>query len=374
MKINPIISWWVTPKLPYHDVFAKHNFLTQWIIHPIKRRLAKKYLEYLRKKKKITVIGITGSAGKTTTKEMLVSVLSLDGQTIYSEKNIDSVYNIPNTILKCRVNTKYLVLEMGVEYPGEMDYYLWLVKPDIGIITNIYPTHTEFFGDIDGVFEEKSKLANGLTKGGVIFLNSDDQKLVRLGKTLGGKARYFDSDVNPIRSNENAAKAVAKELGIDSKIIEKGISNYQNPDHRFQIIKHKSGAMIFDDSYNSNPWAAIASLKYFNKISKGKKIAVLGDMLELGTYNEEGHRLLGKEVAKSGFDTVIGVGNSSKFIIDEVKKESPLTKTYIFHSVDETFDTVLAQLFSGSSVLIKGSRSIRLDKLVDYLTKKKGYN
>src|SRR3989304_10463920 len=138
-KVNKIIRWWVTPKLPLQDVFEKHNFISQWLMHPIKRRLARYYLKLIQKYTDITVIGVTGSAGKSTTVQMITSILKHRGKTHATPPSIDPVYNIPNTILKCVPGTKYLILEMSVEYPGEMDYYLWLAKPDIGVITKIYP-------------------------------------------------------------------------------------------------------------------------------------------------------------------------------------------------------------------------------------------
>ena len=126
--------------------------------------------------------------------------------------------------------------------------------------------------------------------------------------------------------------------------------------------------MILDDSYNSNPWAALSSLEYFNKLAKGKKIAVLGDMLELGDYDEVAHRELGIRVAKSNFEIVIGVGKSSKFLIEEVKKNSPNTKTYLFATIKDVVPIVESKLTKGVSMLVKGSRSIGLDRLVDELT------
>lgn len=366
-KINPIIRWWVTPKLPPEDVFAKHNFISKWIIHPIKRRLARAYIKFLQQNTDIKIIGITGSAGKTTTKEMLASILKLQDGTICTPKNIDSIYSIPNTILATLPGTEYLILEMGIEYPGEMDFYLWLVKPDIGLITNIFPTHTEFLGNIDGVFKEKSKLVLGLSKSGLAVLNSGDAKLKTLSNKLRSKIIWFSPDINPLTQNANAARVLAKYLGVDNEKIESGLAVYKKPVHRLQIIKHKSGAMILDDSYNSNPWAALSSLEYFNKLAKGKKIAVLGDMLELGDYDEVAHRELGKQIAKSNFETVIGVGSSSKFLIDEVKRYSGDTKTFLFARSEDAITTVESSLGKGVSVLVKGSRSIGLDRLVDRL-------
>lgn len=378
-KVNPLVQWWVTPKLPYHDVyelpllinkskFVKYgHILSQWLVHPIKRRMARSYLRFLQKYTNIKVIGITGSAGKTTTKEMLFSILKSQGKSVCTRTYIDPVYNIPNTILRALPGTKYLILEMGVEYPGEMDFYLWLAKPDIGIITNIFPAHTEFLGDIEGVFREKSKLVLSLNRDEVAVLNLGDRKLKSLSNNLRAKIIWFEPSENPFLQNANAARTVAKTLGVNAEGIEKGLANYQRPPHRLEVIEHKSGAIILDDSYNSNPWAALSTLEYFNKMAKGKKIAVLGDMLELGDYDEIGHRELGREVAKSNFDSVIAVGKSSKFLIDEVRKRSGETKTYLLNNVEETFPIAERLLGKNVSMLIKGSRSIGLDKLVEYL-------
>ncbi len=353
--------------LPTEDVLAQHSFVSKWITHPIKRRLARLYIKFLQKFTDITVIGVTGSAGKTTTKEMLASILGLSGKTTYTPKNIDSVYSIPNTILKTLPGTKYLILEMGVEYPGEMDFYLWLVRPDIGVITNIFPTHTEFLGNIDGVFKEKSKLVKSLSENQTAVLSSGDSKLKNLEGKLKAKILWFEDDINPLIQNANASKVLAKSLGISDKQIAKGLKIYPKPTHRLEIIKHSSGALILDDSYNSNPWAALASLAYFKKIAKGTKIAVLGDMLELGDFDETAHRQLGKQVAQSNFLVVIGVGKSSRFLIDEVNKISKTTKTYLFESSEKAIPQVRSLLDKDVYVFVKGSRSIGLDKLVKVL-------
>lgn len=366
-KVNPIVKWWVTPKLPPEDIFVPHNLISQWVVHPVKRRLARWYVKVLQKYTHIKVIGITGSAGKTTTKEMLASILKLDGKTVYTPKNIDSIYSIPNTILSTLPGTKYMILEMGVEYPGEMDFYLWLVKPDIGVITNIFPTHTEFLGDISGVFEEKVKLVSSLSKEGKAVLNSSDKMLKSLSDKLAAEIIWFNPDVNPMAQNANAAKVLAKSFGISDGRIKQGIATYKKPVHRLTVINHKSGAMILDDSYNSNPWAALSTLEYFNKIAMGKKIAVLGDMLELGNYDEDAHRELGRSVANAGFETVIGVGKSSKFLIDEVKLHSNNTKTYLFDNVHGAIPVIKDELGKNVSILVKGSHSIHLDRLIDSL-------
>src|SRR3990170_1754459 len=202
-KVNSLIKWWVTPKLPYQDVYGLPllkekgvlsliNYrIIQWFSHPIKRRAARQYLRLLQHFTDIKVIGITGSVGKSTTSQMINSILKQNGSVVCTLPNVDSVYNIPNTILRCQPETKYLILEMSVEYPGEMDYYLWLAKPDIGIITNIYPTHTEFFTNIEGVRKEKVKLIQNLDKNNFAVLNLEDKNLKKSAKDLKAKIVWY---------------------------------------------------------------------------------------------------------------------------------------------------------------------------------------
>lgn len=366
----------MTPKLPIHDVFefpllqnkslfAKYTFLfSQWLIHPIKRRLARWYLKLLKKFTDITIIAVTGSAGKSTTSQMIFSILKNTGKTISTLPGLDSVFNIPNTILRTPWGTKYLILEMSVEYPGEMDYYLWLARPDIGVITNIFPTHLQFLGNIDGVLNEKGKLVLNLPKSGVAFLNSGDQNLVKFGKRINKKIVWFHSDPDPITQNSLVAEKIATYLGISKALVRSGIENYKKPPHRLDILKLKNGAMVLDDTYSSNPKSALSALRYFNKIANGKKIAVLGDMLELGKYDEQAHRELGIEIAKSNFEVVVGVGKSVRFLVDEVNKKSKKTKTYLFSNTESSARKVESLVQRNVSILIKGSRSIGLDKLV----------
>jgi UDP-N-acetylmuramoyl-tripeptide--D-alanyl-D-alanine ligase len=365
------VRWWMTPHLP--DVHTRKKSrglmgsIKKWFWHPIKRRIAKYYLSFLQISTNIKVIAITGSAGKTTTKDMIARVLETSGATISSKENIDPIYNIPSTILKTPPGTKFLVLEMGVEYPGEMNYYLWLARPDIGVITNIFPTHTKYFGDIRGVLKEKSKLAFSLPKTGASVLNAGDPMLKKIAKKIKTKVLWFKNSPNPLEENANAARLVCGQLGVKKTQMDKVLKNFKTPNHRIQLINHASGAMILDDSYNSNPMAAVKTLNYFNKISKHKKMAVLGDMLELGKYEEEGHRVLGKEVARSGFDLVIGVGKSSKFIIEEVAKKSKNTEVFLVSDADKAWTILYPRLSKKTSVLIKGSRSVGLESLVSKL-------
>lgn len=365
-KINPIISWWVTPLLPYEDVFAKHNFFSQWLAHPIKRRFAKWYLKFLQKYTKIKVIAVTGSAGKTTTIQMLSSILKLDGKTISPKPSVDSVYNIPNTILKTPIGTKYLILEMSVEYIGEMDFYLWLAKPDIGLVTNVFPTHTLFFGDTEGVYKEKSKLVKNLNKNGYAVLNKNNEYTKRMSNLTKAKVTWFLGGADSESSNRESAVAVAKLLNIDQEKIKKGLQSYIKPDHRNNVFRGKNGVLVFDDTYNSNPEALLSAIQSFVRMTKGKKrVAVLGDMLELGKIEITEHKRVGKKINKLGFDAVIGVGELSKYMLKEL--DTKKTKVFWVESSGSASKILASFVDKKYALFMKGSRSIGLDKLVDKL-------
>ncbi len=381
-------------------------YMVKWLVHPIKRRLAKYYLVLLKGLFGLKVIAITGSAGKTTTKEMVASILKLSGKTVYSYANIDPVYNIPTTILRCSPRTKYLILEMGVEYPGEMDFYLWLAKVDIGLITNIYPTHTEFFRDARGVFEEKRKLAYSLKPNDLCILNNEDTFLLTLKNKLkcktvwfghGGElssqnvkidregATSFDCvfDEKPKKEisitipvlgtqfvdNALAAMGVAMMLKIPTEKIKQGLEGFTPTKHRMLPLKHKSGALILDDSYNNNPFAALAALKTMKNISSKneRKVIVFGDMLELGELEKKYHQLLGEKIARLKPAKLICIGKASfetAFVASKILGEK---KVSFFSSWKGARHELKEELKENTLILVKGSRSLGLENLVSAL-------
>lgn len=355
--MNKILKLWLGKNLP--EVHIQKNGgvrknVADYLIHPIKRHVSRAYLLILQNIFNLTVIGITGSAGKTTTKEMISSVLKLDGKTVWSKDNIDPIFNIPNTILRCTPFTKYLILEMGIEYQGEMDFYLWLARPKIGLITNIYPTHTLYLKDVEGVFREKSKLAYAAD---IAVLNEDNKYLYSLKNKLNSNIFWFKNGDDANASNLSAARKVCEILNISPSKIERGMNSYVKPKHRLNIVNHKSGAVILDDTYNSNPEALIATLKYFDKLAgKKTKIAVIGDMLELGSLEESEHKRIAKEIKKYNFKKVLGVGRIVRLITPNV-----------YAKAEDVVEEVKKYLKPGVYILFKGSRSIGLDKVVDKL-------
>jgi len=404
-NIPKIIQWWVTPKLPPEHIFVppERRPRGRWFIHPIKRRLAKYYLAFLQKFFGLTVIAVTGSAGKTSTKEMIASVLNQKDKTVATHKNIDSVYNIPTTILKCSFRTRYLVLEMGIEYPGEMDFYLWLAKPRIGVITNIHPTHTQFLGSVQGVAREKLKLIKTLPKDGFAVLNKENSYLKKAANKTKAKIIWYGSqgeiraenlgftknlnnkytliigsdkiDVQlPILgqqfvSNSLAAASVANVCGVSLNLIKAGLEKFKPPEHRMKPIRLKSGALILDDSYNNNPAAAEAALKTLRAVAKNKtKVVVMGDMLELGRDEEKYHRKIGKLISSLEIDYLIGVGSASRFLVEEASKKMGKDNSHWVPDWEKAVSVLRPLLKKNSVILVKGSRSIGLDKLVSRLS------
>ena len=365
----------------------------------------------------VEVIGITGSVGKTTTKEAIDSVLSSPAFaksptgkqfTVHSSVgNLDPVFNIPQTLLKIRPWTKKVVLELGIEYPGEMDFYLSLVRPKIGVITRIYWTHTEFLGDLEGVIFEKGKLLKALPKTGFAVLNYDDEyirEMAKMTKTqifwYGShphevdlqisdflhqgrdgsrfKLRHQDKEIEVswklIGEHQTVAAAAAAAVGILSGLgfdqIKLGLEKLQPQPHRMNLLDGPAQSLILDDSYNSSPLAVIMALETLRSLAhKGRAIAVLGDMLELGKYEEAGHREVGAKISEINLDYLITLGQRAKIIANEAKK---LGVKNILESNDIT--QIVSEIKKIASkddvILVKASRHTHFERIVGSLTGK----
>jgi UDP-N-acetylmuramoyl-tripeptide--D-alanyl-D-alanine ligase len=351
------------------------------------------------------IIGVTGSVGKTTTKEAILKVLGERFKVLGTIGNLDPVFNIPITLLKIRPWTKKIVLELGVEYPGEMDFYLSLAKPKIGVVTRIYWTHTEFLGDLEGVINEKGKLLEALPKDGWAVLNDNDEYIREMAKKTKASIFWFGThphcqvQIADFHQEKEGSEFVLKNGGESVKIkwkllgehntvsaaaacsvgilaglklgeIKKGLEKLEPQPHRLNLVSGPNESFILDDSYNSSPVAAIMALETLRSLAhKSKAFAVLGDMLELGNYSEEGHREVGQKVVQENIDYLFTIGREAKIIADEAQK-------FGAKNVDEARDwrkiTEKLRNLVGKDdiILVKGSRATNLDKLVLDLTAK----
>ncbi|MBU0572148.1 UDP-N-acetylmuramoyl-tripeptide--D-alanyl-D-alanine ligase [Patescibacteria group bacterium] len=417
-KIYPIVQWWVAPHLPKEHVFITSGkkssglfttmrlYLGRWIIHPIKRHLAHEYSKLLIKSG-CEIIGVAGSVGKTTTKNMIASVLLQKYTTAWTFGNIDPIYNIPATVLSTGSRTKKLVLEMGIEFLGEMDYYLWLVQPKVGVITTIYWTHTEFLGSLDNVVKEKGKLIKSLPKNGCAVLNIDDPQSAKLKDTTKAEIVWYGLDSRAQIRGKNisitkdfktkfiletgnemqeivlpllgqqfvslalAAAAVGHINGLNTKQIKKGLEKIKAQPHRMTPSRLKNDTIVIDDTYNANPIAVREAIRLMSSIGKKRrKILVLGEMKELGRYEEEGHREVGKFAVKEGVDCIITLGSATRYVVDEARKAG-LGKecTYLAKDKTELLTKMTATIKAKDIILIKGSRSLAMEEIVERLTK-----
>lgn len=411
--MKKLLKYWLSPKIPDHYLQIKitgNGLLNDlktitlfYFIHPVKRRIAKLYCALLKNCFGLKVIAITGSSGKSSTKEMLASILKFEANTIYSYANIDPVYNIPSTILKCNFNTKYLILEFGVEYQDEMDFYLWMAKPDMGIITSINPTHTEFFNNTEGVYKEKIKLADYLIKHDKkVILNKENSYLEKYGSKnkdkviFYGKGSFIDAfnvktkDLKTLYSlklkdkeieidlrvlgeinvkNSLAVIVTSLELGIDFEKIIKGLKEYKPLEHRLSLLKINN-TLIIDDTYNNNPVAAKEAIKLFTELADGKDMAVVfGDMLELGDLSKKYHQEIGEILSKLPLKRIVCVGQESKVIYEIVKIRFGSNNSFWVPKESEVDKYISDLLQKEYIILFKASRSIGLDNLITRLSK-----
>lgn len=342
---------------------TRKSFFLDSIYHPAKRHLARIYLTILRKVFDLKVIGITGSFGKTTTKDILYAILSCHSETIAARDNIDPVYNIPSTIFRARPTTRFLILEMGIEHLGEMNFYNWLAPVDIAIITGIGLAHTQYLKDIETIAVEKSLIGKYAKQ---TFINRDDQhiKVTTRGKIVQvapEKNLYLPILGDHFKVNASLAISVAKYLKVNQPEIKKALNGLTSTRQRMFLTEHPSGALIIDDSYNANPSAVLASLTTLFDLAREKKRApvfIFGQMNELGKYEKESHQKIGRFLKTNHLKYLLTLGPATQYTIEtaEVGDRSG--------SISELKKKFMPFLDRRYCLLIKGSRSWHLEDLL----------
>lgn len=365
-------------------------------LHFTRTKLAKTYLKLI---PKIQIIAIAGSVGKTLTQNSISSVLSQKYPTIVGEENLDPTFRIPQTILNAKPWHKYLILEYGVEHPHDMDHYLKIAKPKIGVMTVLSPEHTKYFGNMEGVIKEESKLVHALPKSGYAILNADDPlgdvlasktsaTIVWYGQKAkkGIKISHFKQNMHGSNFRIHyggqlasvhwkivgkhqllsvyAASTVGIICGLTIKQIAKGLSQVKVPIHRLSA-KTTDHINILDDTYNSSPSAAIESIATLVELGKGKKkIAVLGEMKDLGELSEASHQEIGEKLAKSRINYLITLGNVAGIISKSAKKAGFRGKIINVKSTKKAIQKIKQIASKKTLVLIKGSRHAHMERIV----------
>jgi len=346
----------------------------------------------------LPVIGITGSSGKTTTKDFTAGVLSANYETLKTSGNLNNEIGLPLTIMELEKKHRAVVLEMGMSAPGEIATLCRIAKPTIGVITNIGEAHIEMLGSIDAIANAKGELLDNLGSGGVAVLNSNDPRLLKLGRRYPGKAFYYGFNQGDIKgfslsqrgencffrvrfpdnreglfetplpgresaSNALAALTVGYILGLDLNQMQEGLKKSETSEGRLQVFYNSKGIGIIDDTYNANPDSVRAAFKVLTGLGGDKTVAVLGDMLELGFAAREAHTSIGRFAADCSLKYLVTVGELAALAADEAARFGVQISKCSDH---EEALTVLATLPLQKNwfVLVKGSRGMKMENIV----------
>jgi UDP-N-acetylmuramoyl-tripeptide--D-alanyl-D-alanine ligase len=350
--------------------------------------------------------GITGSAGKTTTKELLAAILASRFRTASSPGNLNNLYGFPLSLLNVPDGTQWMVAEMGMSMPGELHQLSLLGRPDAALFTVVRPVHLEFFGTIQAIAEAKSEILAGLAPDGFIVANADDPEVTRIARRHGARVVWYglgaehanisvevrarhiapepDGGVGsrftleadnrsaevrlPLHGLYNvencvAAAAAAWALGLPLDEIAAAVGGVKPAAMRGVVHSTPKGAVVVDDSYNSNPDAAVKALESAAALPARRRVAVLGDMLELGPEGPRFHREVGERAARLGFSPVVGVGERSRELVAGAAGVEGTGAVWLPDAAAAA-DWAAGEVRSGDVVLVKGSRGVGLETVV----------
>lgn len=344
----------------------------------------------------IPVIALTGSVGKTTTKGMVYSVVSEKYKTLRTEGNLNNEVGVPKTLLRLDKSYEAAVIEMGMNHFGEIERISRAVKPTIGIITNVGTAHIENLGSREGILKAKCEILNGMKKGSPLIINGDNDMLSTLKNDDFDIIRFGINDENLYIKAENiefkdggmcfdaatcdervkawvpavgmhnvynalCALCVGKILGYTLSEASNGLKNFV-PEGMRQKITEINGYTFIEDCYNANPDSMRASLSSLNSLKKSRSIAVLGDMMELGSYSETAHREVGEFAGESKTDILLCFGEFSHFTLEGAKKGG-VKEALRFDTKKELTEYLKSILKKGDTVLFKGSRSTETEEV-----------
>ena len=315
----------------------------------------------------LPVIAIGGSNGKTTTKEVLGTILEQKFPTVRSEASFNNDIGVPLSLLRIGKEHRAAVLEVGTNHPGELAPLVRMVHPKYGIITSIGREHLEFFGRVAGVAQEEGWLAELLPADGKLFIGEGEwtDVIVRRTRATVQVVPKLEFKTHLLgrhqRLNVALAVAVARELGLNDDQIQKGLGRCKPAKMRLELWEANS-VQVLDDSYNANADSMLAALETLKELpSRGRKIAILGDMAELGEHSEAAHAEVGKRVAEVGIDLLIAIGKYAAIMAKAACNAEQ------FADVERASQALPKLIRAGDLVLLKASRAMRLERVGEIL-------
>jgi UDP-N-acetylmuramoyl-tripeptide--D-alanyl-D-alanine ligase len=362
---------------------------------------------FWRKKLNVPVIAITGSSGKTTTKEMTAGILGLTKKVLKTEGNFNNRVGLPMTLLKLTGQHDVAVVEMGTNMPGEIGCLTHIAEPSIGLITNIGAAHLERLKSLANIREEKGALFENMDRNGIAVINSDDKALALLGRRWQGKQITFgwkhrtDVSAREIRKTDpvgiafqlrtgqadrhvrmhtsgehnlyNALGAAAASLafGVDIDSICQGLESFRGVSGRFEIQTLHNGVHVIDDTYNANPLSVREALKALKELrGSGNSAVILGDMLELGSKAGLWHRRIGRMIAETGVQSLLLMGDYRRDTAAGAMEKGMTEARILFCETPEQIqDYLQSSLEPGDWVLVKGSRKMKMERIVRMIMK-----
>ena len=355
----------------------------------------------------IPVVGVTGSNGKTTTREMIAAILATRGPVLSTEGNLNNEVGVPLTLLRLLPTHTAAVIEMGMSHRGEIGRLAAIAEPRVGVVTNAFPAHLEGLGSVDGVADAKGELYRGLPADGVVVANADDPRMLHRARKSGRRVLTFSGGSDrgadvvlldvlaqdpegmrfllgigtkevevrlPLVGEHNAvnaaaAAAAALSLGCSDREIVRGLAGVRPVGRRLRVERLPSGVLLVDDCYNANPASMKAALRTLRQLAgAGRALAALGDMLELGPAEDDLHRELGRDAAAAGLAALATFGPRAG-LAREAAIEAGMARSDTFHTEDPLLLVafVRERLRPGDALLVKGSRGMKLERLVEAL-------
>ena len=361
----------------------------------------------VRREAGLPVVGVTGSVGKTTTKDMTAGLLATRGPVLKTEGNLNNRYGLPLSLLRLRPGHTAAVLELGMSAPGELRALARLAEPDVATITRVAPVHLEFFPSVDAIAEAKAEILEGLRPGGALVLNGDDPRVRAIGERFSGRKVWFGSDRRHDVSAEGwrgtvfgmrfvlrvagrpvdvalplagphfvtsflAAAAAAHVLGIAPEAMAEAAAGFRPARHRGEVRRLGEEVVLLDDCYNSSPEALEAAVVALSLAPGRRRVAVLGDMLELGPTGPMLHHAAGLSLA-GRVDVVAGVGPLARELLEGAREAGiPPAALHHFATAAAAAAAVADIVRPGDAVLVKGSRGVRLEAVVDAIAARFG--